>query len=114
MGYLLKLLFSKNMSWTWATCPSLVGQVLSFPLLLNSDLRSSVDQARLNVENSTIYVEDALPNPKDNFDPKVLMDFGLKEALVHKKLPYVSVNVVEKLVDQPIKIDDFRSGENYI
>ena len=83
-----------------------VGQVLGFPLLMDLDLRASVDSARIDIQNST---ENA--DPVDGFSPKVLMDFrNGGDAFHYQSLPYTSVNIVEKTIDHPIKIDDFRSG----
>lgn len=77
---------------------------------MNQDLRSSVDAARLDVQNSTLFLENG--NARGGISPQVLETF-LKENEVHMlKLPYNSVNVVVKEVDQPYKIDDFRSGQN--
>ena len=89
---------------------SSVGQVLAFPLLMDLDLRASVDSARIDIQNSTVFVENA--DPVDGFSPKVLMEFAKGEQFNYQSLPYTSVNVVEKTIDQPIKIDDFRSGAN--
>lgn len=95
---------------TGGATASSVGQVLAFPLLLKSDLRSAVDSARLGVQNSTIFVE--IADTKGGFDPKVLADFAKMDDVQNMHLPFTSVNVVEKTIDQPIKIDDFRSGGN--
>ena len=96
---------------TGGASASSVGQVLAFPLLMDLDLRASVDSARIDIQNSTVFVENA--DPVDGFSPKVLMDFrNGGDAFHYQSLPYTSVNVVEKTIDQPIKIDDFRSGAN--
>lgn len=95
---------------TGGATASSVGQVLAFPLLLNSDLRSSVNSARLGVQNSTVFVE--IADTKGSFNAKVLADFQTMDDVHKVQLPYTSVNVVEKNIDQPIKIDDFRSGGN--
>ena len=42
---------------TGGATASSVGQVLAYPLLLQSDLRSSVDAARIDVQHSTIFLE---------------------------------------------------------
>ena len=91
---------------TGGATASSVGQVLALPLLLNLDLRASVDQARIDVQNSTVYVENA--DPIQSFDAKVLKEYELLDSFHLLKLPYTSVNVVEKTTDQLIKIDDFK------
>ena len=96
---------------TGGASASSVGQVLAFPLLMDLDLRSSVDSARVDVQNSAVSVENT--DTVDSFSPKVLMEFQKLNDFHQLSLPYTSVNVVEKTIDQPIKIDDFRSGENY-
>ena len=89
-----------------------VGQVLAFPLLLDSDLKASVDSARIKVQNSTVSVENAEIGQIKLISPKVLDEFKRLDAFYYLKTPYTSVNVVEKMIDHPIKIDDFRSGGN--
>ena len=94
---------------TGGATASSVGQVLALPLLLNLDLKSSVDQARIDVQNSKVYVENT--DPIQGFDAKVLKNYEKHESYHLLKLPYTSVNVVEKTTDQLIKIDDIkRSG----
>ena len=84
--------------------------MLSAQLLLNQDLRSSVDAARLDVQNSTIFLENG--NSRGGIAPQVLESFLSANQVHMLKLPYNSVNVVVKEVDQPYRIDDFRSGGN--
>ena len=95
---------------TGGATASSVGQVLAFPLLMKMDLRQAVDSARITVQNSSVTVETA--DTKDSFDQKVLADFQKLDDWHTILLPYNSVNAVEKTMDQPIKIDDFRSGGN--
>ena len=54
---------------TGGASASSVGQVLAFPLLMDLDLRASVDSARIDIQNSTVFVENA--DPVDGFSPKV-------------------------------------------
>ena len=70
-----------------------------------------MDSAKIDVQNSTVFVENT--DPVDGFSSKVLMDFRNEGDAFHcQSLPYTSVNIVEKTIDHPIKIDDFRSGAN--
>merc|ERR1712241_559568 len=92
---------------TGGASASSVGQVLAFPLLLDLDLRSSVDSARIDVQDSTVYVENAEIGQIQLISPKVLDGFSKLDAFHYLKTPYTSVNVVEKIIDQPFKIDDF-------
>jgi hypothetical protein len=73
-------------------------------------LRSSVDAARIEVRNSTVFVEDG--NSRGGLDPRTFSEFRRLDDAQMLQLPYTSVNVVAKNVDQPLKFDDFRSGEN--
>ena len=94
---------------TGGATASSVGQVLAFPLLLNSDLRSSVDAARIDVQNSTVFLENT--DVRGSFTAKVVSDFLQREDDVNfMKIPFTPVNALEKTIDQPISIDDSRSG----
>ena len=86
-------------------------QVLAYPLLLKSDLRSSVDAARIKVQNSTIFIENL--DARGSFRAKVVSDFLHMDEVSILKIPFTTVNAVEKTVDQPISVDDFRSGTTF-
>ena len=79
-------------------------------LLKNENLRTSVDAARLDVKNSTVYVEFA--DSRASFNADALEKFQKRQDAELIKLPYLSVNVVVKNMDNPFNINDFRSGEN--
>ena len=53
-----------------------------------------------------------LYTPFRSFSPKVLQEFQRHGQVFMQSLPYTSVNVVVKNVDNPLSIDDFRSGEH--
>ena len=93
---------------TGGATASSVGQVLAYPLLLQSDLRSSVDAARIDVQNSTIFLENV--DVRGSFKAKVVSDFLHLDEVSIQRIPFTSVNAVEKTVDQPMSIKDFRSG----
>ena len=88
---------------TGGATASSVGQVLNFPLLLGTDLQSSVDEARLDVQHSDILVERALP--MNNSFPHELLILQKLDG-VSWAAPYNSVNVVEKSKDTVYKIND--------
>ena len=93
---------------TGGATASSVGQVLAYPLLLQSDLRSSVDAARIDVQHSTIFLENL--DVRGSFKAKVVSDFLHRDEVKILSIPFTPVNAVEKTVDQPMSIDDFRSG----
>ena len=93
---------------TGGATASSVGQVLAFPLLLNSDLRSSVDAARIDVHNSSILLENM--DVRGSFKDRVVSDFKQIDDVTFMKIPFTTVNALEKTIDQPISIDDYRSG----
>ncbi len=94
---------------TGGATPGSVGEVLSVPLLLNLDLKSSIDEARIDFRNDTVYVEGA--RGPDGLS-KILSDFRSHEGADMIRLPYTTVNAVEKHLDLVTRIDDVSRGDH--
>ncbi len=82
--------------------------MLSVPLLLNSDLKASVDTSRVDVRNATVYIEYAAGDLKK----KVLEEFRKHEDAKILKLPFTTVNVIEKHLDTVTGVDDLERGDH--
>ena len=68
-----------------------------------------MDAARIDVQNSTVFLENT--DVRGSFTAKVVSDFLQREDDVNfMKIPFTPVNALEKTIDQPISIDDSRSG----
>ena len=83
-------------------------QVLSVALFLGRDLKTAIDDPRISIVNGTsVTVEDAY----QGLDQQVLAKLKEKEDVRLLKLPYNSVNSVDKTVDSVLPYNDPRSGQ---
>ena len=67
-----------------------------------------MDAARIDVQNSTVFMENT--DVRGSFKAKVVSDFLQRDDVNFMKIPITPVNALEKTIDQPISIDDSRSG----